>query len=67
MLKIVDEFQIGKYMVLKLDGNIQDTKDYRKYRIDGKIYNPVPVYDMGNNVIAVESENSFFGKTVDFV
>ena len=67
MLNIIDEFRIGKYMVLTLDGNIWGIKGYRKYRIDGRIYNSVPVYDMGNNVIAVESEKSFVGKTIDFV
>lgn len=64
MLKIVSDFSIGKYRVLKLDGE-KPTKSYTKYRIDGKVYNIVPMYD-APNCIAIETDASLQGKTVEF-
>ena len=65
MAKIVHEFSIGKYKVLTLDG-AKPNRDYRAYQIDGKTYKVVPVYD-AENCIAIESSETFTGKTVEFV
>lgn len=64
MRKVVSDFAVGKYRVLKLDGELPKTK-YNGYLIDGKKYNAVPMYD-AQNCIAVESPDSFVGKTVEF-
>lgn len=65
MLEIISEFKVGKYMILELNGN-KPLKAYRKYVIAGKDYEIVPLYDAGQNYIAVESSESFIGKTVEF-
>lgn len=64
MLKIVSDFSIGKYRVLKLDGE-KPTKPHMKYRIDGKTYDIVPMYD-APNCVAVETDASLRGKTIEF-
>ena len=64
MAKVISEFSVGNYMMLKLDDAIP-SKEYTKYLIDGKEYAIVPVYD-AVNCIAVESSDSFMGKTVIF-
>lgn len=65
MCVIVSEWTVGKYTVLELDQDLP-MKRYRKYRIDGADYDPVPVYDLPKH-IAVETQGSFKGKTVEFV
>ena len=64
MSKVVYEFHIKKYTVLKLDEMPQ--KAYRNFLIDGNEYKPVPIYD-AKNCIAIESSKSFIGKIVEFV
>ena len=64
MAKVIDEFSINQYKVLTLD-RMDAPRDYRKYVIDGKSYDIVPVYDLPG-CIAVVSSNSFLGKTVEF-
>ena len=64
MRKVIYEFSVNKYKLLKLDGELPKTK-YTCFLIDGKKYKPVPVYD-APNCIAVETEESFLGKTVEF-
>lgn len=66
-MKVVSDFQCRKYRILTLDGSKWSVKKYHKYRINGKEYEPVPVYDAGDNIIAVESEESFSGKEVEFI
>jgi len=63
--KVISDFSIGKYRVLKIDGEIPK-KSYSLFRIDGKEYESVPIYDT-LNCIAIESSESFLGKQVDFV
>lgn len=63
MNEIISELKVSKYLCLQLD-NIP-TNSYNKFIIDGKLYDPVPIYDMPN-CIAIESEESFVGKTVEF-
>lgn len=41
-------------------------KKYSKYRIEGKEYEPVPVYDLPKH-IAIEGKGEFVGNTVEFV
>lgn len=65
MLKVVYEFSVGKYKVLKLSGE-KPTTEHSGYVIDGKTYNIVPTYD-ALNCIAIEATGKFQGKTVEFV
>lgn len=65
MYKIICEWIVGKYTVLELNQNLPK-EQYRKYRIDGVDYDPVPVYDLPRN-IAVEARGSFKGKEVEFI
>ena len=65
MNKVIKELQVGKYKLLQLDEFVP-SKKYRKYVIDGKEYEIVPVYDL-NNSIAIESSDNFSEKTVEFV
>lgn len=65
MRKIISQWSIGKYTVLEMDRELPMEK-YKKFRIDGKEYEPVPVYDLPNH-IAVEAQGNFTGKTVEFV
>lgn len=62
--KVVDEFSIKQYKVLTLD-QMDMPKNYRKYVIDGKPYDIVPVYDLPG-CIAIVSDDSFIGKNVEF-
>lgn len=65
MNKVVHEFKAVKYMVLELDE--KKTPDfYKKYSIDGKEYDIVPISN-APNCIAVESSDSFLGKTVKYI
>lgn len=65
MAKVVHEFSIGKYKILKLD-EMKPSRPYKGYQIDGKPYSIVPIYDAGN-CIAIESADSFKGKNVEFI
>lgn len=65
MCRIISEWKIGKYVALELDQS-PPMRKYNKYRIDGKDYTAVPVYDLPNH-IAVESDSSFVGKNIEFV
>ncbi|MCR5837083.1 MAG: hypothetical protein K6G88_11300 [Lachnospiraceae bacterium] len=64
MSKVIYNFQIGQYSVLKLD-EIPEKK-YSKFRINGKEFEPVPIYDMPQ-CIAIASTEDFFGKIVEFI
>lgn len=64
MNKVVDEISIEGKKILRLD-EMKTPMSYRKYSIDGKTYNIVPVYD-AKNCIAIESTESFIGKTVEY-
>lgn len=64
MNRVIDEFQIGKYTILKFKELPQSS--FNRLRIDGKIYDIVPSYDMVN-CLAVESSESFLNKKVDFI
>lgn len=62
---IVSSFKAGRYTVLKLDRNINE-KHYSKYRIDGREYPIVPVYDLPLH-IAIEADGAYEGKTVECI
>lgn len=64
MSKVVNELRIKKYVVLVLDE--MPNKTYSSFLIQGKQYQPSPIYD-AKNCIAIESEKSFIGKTVEFI
>lgn len=64
MSKVIDEFHINQYAVLKLDRMTE--KLFRKYRIDDIEFEPVPIYDMPQ-CIAIQSDKSFIGATVEFI
>ena len=65
MNKVISEFSVGKYKVLTLDEK-QSNVTHDKYLIDGKEYEPVSIYD-APNCIAIESNDTFEGKTVKFI
>ena len=64
MRKVVNEFSLGPYKVLALDGALPN-RGYREYIIDGRSFGIVPLYDVPDS-IAIESKDSFIGKTVEF-
>ena len=63
--KVISEFTVNKYKVLMLDEK-QTNVTYNKYSINGKEYKPVSIYD-APNCIAIESNETFKGKTVEFI
>mgnify|MGYP003442921356 CR=1 FL=1 len=62
MAKVIDNFKVGKYLVIVLD-NIE--KDFNKIEIEGTLYDATIAYDIPN-AISIEGENDFIGKTVKF-
>lgn len=64
MRKIIYEFSVGEYTIMKLDGSVP-SKLHTAYIIDGKKYDIVPLYDMPN-CIAVRGVGGFIGKKVQF-
>lgn len=62
MAKVIDNFKVGKHLIVVLDG-IQ--KDFKKIEIDGIQYDVTIVYDIPN-AISIEGDNDFIGKTVKF-
>ena len=65
MGEIIGEWSVGKYTVLELSQDLPN-KVYKKYRIDGKYYDSVPVYDLPRS-IAIEGKGDFVGKIVEFL
>lgn len=65
MWKVVTESTIGKYKVLKLDKEIP-LKPHKQYRIDGRTYDAVPIFD-APNCIAIISSDNFNEKNVEFL
>ena len=66
MIKVKEELRIGKKLILTLEQETPNT-EYRAYSIDGIVYAPIMVYDMGSATIAVQSEQSLIGKSVEFI
>ena len=65
MYKVISQWNIGKYVALELNQSLPKT-EYRKYRISGKEYEPIPVYDLPKH-IAIEATGNFEGETVEFI
>ncbi|WP_017416040.1 hypothetical protein [Clostridium tunisiense] len=65
MCKVISEFRVKNYAVLKLDED-KPLKKYSKYLIDGLEYEIVPVYD-SPRCIAIESNDSFLNKEIKFI
>ena len=61
---VINEFKVSNYVVLILD-QIPNVR-YSNFRINGKTYKPVPIYDAQNS-IAIESNESFIGNEVEFI
>ena len=66
--KVIGEWRPVKseLCVLYLEGEIPN-KRYFQYKIDGKIYNYVPISAAGSKCIAIKGEGSFVGKEVEFI
>ncbi len=67
MRTVIDEWKVGPNMVLFLDKPLDGLPPFWKYRIEGKEYDPVSVYDLGDKVIAIKSDLHFKGKVVEFI
>lgn len=65
MRKVLSQWEIEKYTALELDDDIP-LESYKKYRINGKDYDPVPLYDLPRH-IAIEGKGDFVGNTVEFI
>ena len=65
MYKVISQLFINKYAVLEINNEIPQKK-YSHYLIDGKTYDCVPIYDFPKH-IAIISDKSFVGKTVEFI
>lgn len=63
--KVVSQWKIGKYLALELNQSLPKTQ-YTKYKISGKEYEPVSVYDLPNH-IAIEATGDFEGEEVEFI
>lgn len=64
MSKIVDELHVKGYVILKLDSI--PNGNYKKYKIDGIEFEPISIYD-AENCIAIQSNDTFVGKAVEFI
>ena len=64
MSMVISEFHVKEYAVLKLDSLSKDP--YSKYRIAGKEYDAIPIYD-APNCIAIKAKGTFLGEKVEFV
>ena len=65
MYKVIEEMQLGDTKVLQLDRNILE-KSYNKYRIEGKEYDIVPIFD-AKQCIAIKASGNYLGKMVEVV
>lgn len=61
MYNVVKELRLNKYVILSLDRPITE-KAYFKVFADGAEYGIIPMYDFPG--IAIESPDSFLGKTI---
>lgn len=67
MCKVIEEWNLGQTGIYVLLLNEETPfKPFWKYRIGGKIYDPVPVTG-SNKAISVKGEGDFVGKEVEFL
>ena len=64
---VVETSRLYKYTIMYLDQEIPWKIRWNKYLIDGIVYDPVVAYDVASNVIVIEEEGDFVGKTVKFI
>lgn len=68
MDKIIRQSILGKYTVLYLEPNPDEIRpDYRKYRIDGREFEPVPVMDSPNTVAITGNKDDLTGKYIEYI
>ena len=66
-LHIIDCIKTERYMLLTLEG-VPPEYRYNKYRINGVVYDPIIVYDISDNVIAIETtETDILHRLVEFI
>lgn len=66
MFKVISQWVArDELLVLYLDEEIPRYKPYSFYRIDGKIYKPVPMSHTGGKCIAINGNGNFIGKKVE--
>lgn len=66
MPRIIRELTVAKYKMLQMDEE-KPFAPYKAYQIGDKIYKIVPLYDVANNWIAVQSDERLEGKEVKFI
>ena len=64
MNKIIDNFIIDKYSIIKVDEI--PNKPYNKLKIGNDFFKPVPIFD-AKNCIAIESNKKFIGENIEFI
>ena len=64
MSKIIENFIIDKYSVLKVD-NIPNKK-FNKVKINDVVFDLVPIFD-AQNCIAIKSKNTFINENIEFI
>lgn len=65
MTKIVSQVQVGKWVLLSLDGAFPNTK-WTKAIIDGIEYRAEVVHDIENSVGILATGGNFIGKEIAF-
>ena len=63
--RVIAQFTVEKYTVLKLDG-FKPVFSYSGYVIEGKEYKPVSIYD-APECIAIEAKGEFKNSIVEFI
>lgn len=64
MSKIISNFIIDKYSVIKVDEI--PAKPYNKIKIGNDFFKPVPIFD-AKNCIAIESNKKFISENIEFI
>ena len=64
MSKIIDEMQMQEIKVLKVE-EIPNV-EYKKLRIAGVEYDPLPIFD-AKNCVAIKSEKKLKGEVIEFI
>lgn len=65
MIKIIKQFDVGKYTLIGMDSQTPNTK-FNKAIIDGKEYELEIAYDLKNS-IGIVGKGNFVGKEIIFV
>lgn len=65
MVRIVDVERLNDCTVLFLDGPTPKTA-WKKLKINGEVFSPIPVYDI-KGVVAVSESGFLAGQIVEFV